>query len=69
MWKCQECSTPLPALSVSSTERNIMMERENISRSDVSGLEDFLARHKRTLTPGHANMMEVKKQLSVAYGR
>jgi len=50
-------------------ERNIMMERESIQRDDVPGLEDFLARQKKTLAPSHANMLDVKKQLSVAYGR
>ena len=69
VWRCKECSTTLPALQVSSQERNIMMERESIQRDDVPGLEDFLARQKKTLAPSHANMLDVKKQLSVAYGR
>ena len=69
VWRCKECPSTLPALQVSSQERNIMMERESIQRDDVPGLEDFLARQKKTLAPGHANMLDVKKQLSVAYGR
>jgi len=69
VWRCKECSTTLPALQVASQERNIMMERESIQRDDVPGLEDFLARQKKTLAPNHANMLDVKKQLSVAYGR
>jgi len=46
-----------------------MGERESIQREDVVGLEDFLNRHKKTLVQGHVTMLEVKKQLSVAYGR
>ena len=37
-----------------------MMELNNIQRDDVRGLEDFLARHKKHLHPGHANLMEVR---------
>jgi hypothetical protein len=69
VWKCQACGTSLPALSVSAQERTTLMERESLARDDVPGLEDFLARHRKTLVPGHASMLEVKKQLSVAYGR
>merc|ERR1712203_372 len=63
VWRCKECPSTLPALQVSSQERNIMMERESIQRDDVPGLEDFLARQKKTLAPSHANMLDVKKQL------
>merc|ERR1712107_163102 len=49
--RCKECPSTLPALQVSSQERNIMMERESIQRDDVPGLEDFLARQKKTLAP------------------
>ena len=69
VWKCCKCSTTLPALQVAAQEREFLMERESLQRDDVPGLEDYLARHKKQLVPGHASMLEVKKQLSVAYGR
>jgi len=69
VWKCEECPMTLPSLQIAGQERDQMMELNNIQRDDVRGLEDFLARHKKHLHPGHANLMEVKKHLSVAYGR
>ena len=69
VWRCRACSTTLPSLQVSAQERTILMERDVIQRDDVPGLEDFLARNKQTLAPCHASILEVKKQLSVAYGR
>jgi len=45
------------------------MDLNGIQRDDVRGLEDFLSRNKQLLHPNHAAMMEVKKNLSVGYGR
>jgi len=69
VWKCQECPSTLPSLQVASQERDLMMELNNIQRDDIRGLEDFLSRHKKHLHPNHASLIEVKKYLSVGYGR
>ena len=45
------------------------MDLNGIQKDDVRGLEDFLSRNKKLLHPNHAAMMEVKKCLSVGYGR
>ena len=45
------------------------MDLNGIQKDDVRGLEDFLSRNKKLLHPSHAAMMEVKKCLSVGYGR
>jgi len=69
VWKCQECSSTLPSLQIAGQERDLMMDLNNIQRDDIRGLEDFMARHKKHLHPNHASLIEVKKYLSVGYGR
>jgi len=68
-WKCQECSNTIPALTVACQEKDVIMDLNGIQKDDVSGLEDFLSRYRKILHPSHAAMMEVKKSLSVGYGR
>merc|ERR1719347_2387565 len=68
VWKCQGCTFTLPALQVVAQERDVMMELNSLTRDDIKGLEEFIARHKKQLHQNHTMLMEAKKHLTNGYG-
>ena len=52
-------------MQVASQERATMLDLQSVERDDVRGLEDFLARQRSLLHPGHAFIMEVDIDHSV----
>ena len=50
-------------------ERRVSFELENIPKTDVGALEEFVAKHSALLSPRHALVVAAKQSLSVGYGR
>ena len=50
-------------------ERRVSLELENIPKTDLAGLEDFVARYSSVLSPRHSLILSAKQSLSVGYGR
>ncbi|XP_023349079.1 uncharacterized protein LOC111717856 [Eurytemora carolleeae] len=67
-WCCNSCDTRIAALEMAGKERGIMMETYAMKRDDPLGMETFLEKYKTVLHKNHAFILEVEKQLSVAYG-
>lgn len=72
LWRCLSCNKVFPEMSgpqIAALERNLMVELESISKTDLSGLENFCQKYQGLLHPNHATMMVAKQSLSIGYGR
>ena len=56
-------------LQLIAQERRVSFELENIAKTDVAALEEFVAKYSAVLNPRHSLVVSAKQNLSVAYGR
>lgn len=69
-WVCQQCHKDwYSGHEVAAKERNITLEWESISRTDVAAMEQFVSKHSQELHSNHALLMVAKQLISVGYGR
>jgi len=69
VWRCKKCAGIAPGMELIAQERRVSLELENIPKTDVYALEEFVAKYSPVLNPRHSLVVAAKQLCSVGYGR